>query len=163
MEEFISKKSFRTRILDMIATLGSKKPPSRDENYRTTLMNLDDYLAQPDEDRKIASKLKRLQNFIESHATYYHNKPVRLTEEEILTLLQKKLFIADEAATRRLAYNLHNGSHRATFICMAISRAISMGIDFHGNPDTSLLPQEIVLFMTAFKNTPRLRETAQGI
>jgi hypothetical protein len=38
-----------------------------------------------------------------------------------------------------------------------------MGIDFHGNPDTSLLPQEIVLFMTAFKNTPRLKETAQGI
>jgi len=36
-----------------------------------------------------------------------------------------------------------------------------MGIDFYGNPDTSLLPQEIVLFMTAFKDTPRLRETAQ--
>lgn len=38
-----------------------------------------------------------------------------------------------------------------------------MSIDFNGNPDISLLPKEIVLLMTAFKETPRWKETTQGM
>jgi hypothetical protein len=159
----ILKKSFSDRLLEMMARLRSKKQPSQDERYRTTLMNLDDYLAQPEEDRKIGSKLKLLQNFIDSHAKYYHDKPVALSKEEILALLKKKLFTSDREAAWRLAYDLyHFTSHRETFIRIIISKAIALGIDFHGNPDISLLPQEIVLFMTAFKETPRLKETSQG-
>jgi len=167
MEPYASKRSLGTRILDRVATLGSKslQPSiSRDENYRTTLMNLDDYLAQPEEDRKIASFTKKLENFIVSHAEYYHDQPVGLTEEEILGLLRRKFFTAaDEGKTRRLARNLHIGAHRAIFIRKTIAKVVSMGIDFHGNTAISLLPAEFVMYMTAFEDNPRESEFAQGM
>jgi hypothetical protein len=163
-EDSILKKSFGERLLEKMAGLKSKKPPSRDEKYRTTLMNLDDYLAQPEEDSKIGSKLKQLQNYIHAHAKYYHDRPVSLSKEEILALLTKRLFKSDREATWRLAYCIfENPSHRETFIRLIISKAICMGIDFNGNADISLLPKEIVLFMTAFKETPRSKETTQGM
>ncbi|KAE8447601.1 hypothetical protein EG329_010572 [Mollisiaceae sp. DMI_Dod_QoI] len=161
MEAPMSKKSFSARVRGII--LASNRQPTRVENYRTTLMNLDDYLPQAEEDRKIALKVNQLQGLIEAHATsnYYHNRPVNQEKEEILDLLQKRLFKSDEAATRRLAYNLHGTSQRGTSIRIMIARAIVAAIFPYGDAETSLLPQEIVLFMNAFKNNPRFDETAQ--
>ncbi|KAF8856971.1 hypothetical protein BDZ45DRAFT_675090 [Acephala macrosclerotiorum] len=162
MDTPVSKKSFSARVRNII--LASNRQPTRVESYRTTLMNLDDYLPQPEEDRKIASKVKQLYGLIDAHATYdfYHERPVKQEKEDVLELLQKRLFRSDEAAARGLAFNLHSaGSHRATFIRIVIARAIVKAIDFHGDPAISLLPQEILMFMTAFKNTPRLIENSQ--
>jgi len=158
----MSKSSFGARFLGRMANLGPKRLPSTNDSHHTSIMNLDDYLAQS-EDLKIASKLKRLQLFIESHTEYYHIDPAEMSKEEVLTLLQKTLFTSDEAATRRLACSLYNGAHRPTLISMVISNANSMGIYFHGNEKTSLLPSEIVLFMKAFRDIPRSLETSNGI
>lgn len=168
MSSQVSKKSFGARFFgsarDKLETLAAR-PPTRLESYRTTLMNLDDYLPQPEEDRKIASKVKQLQGLIETHAIYhyYHNRPLNLKTEDIQSLLKKTLFKSDDdETTARLAFNLLRISHRATFIRIVIARALVAAIDLHGDPATSLLPQEIVLFMTAFKNTPRLEDNDPG-
>ncbi|KUJ24056.1 uncharacterized protein LY89DRAFT_10482 [Mollisia scopiformis] len=170
MNSPVSRKSFSARVFgsarDKLETLSvSRQPPTqaptRVESYRTTLMNLDDYLPQPEEDQKIASKVKQLQGLIEAHAIYhyYHDRPLGLETEDIQNLLQKRLFKSDdEETTRRLASNLLRPSHRATFIRIVIARALVAAIDLHGEPASSLLPKEIVLFMTAFKNTPRLKD-----
>lgn len=159
-----SKKSFGARVLRKFESRPNR-PPTRLESYRTTLMNLDDYLPQPEEDRKIASKVQQLQSLIEAHAIYhyYHNRPVDLKPEDVQSLLQRRLFGRDdEDGCRRLASNLLRPSHRATFIRIVVARALIAAIDLQGNPATSLLPQEIVLFMTAFKNTPRSTDNDQG-
>jgi hypothetical protein len=169
MDPIASKKSFGSRVLrkfeQRIENRAPTRPPTRLESYRTTLMNLDDYLPQPEEDRKIASKVQQLQNLIEAHATYlyYHNRPLDLTPEDVQSLLQKRLFSGDdEDSSRRLASNLLTPSHRATFIRIVLARALITAMDLQGNPATSLLPQEIVLFMIAFKNTPRSKDNDQG-
>lgn len=157
--------SARDKLDNFAATRQPTPTPTRAETYRTTLMNLDDYLPQPEEDRKIASKVKHLQGLIEAHAiqVYYHNQPLRLEAHDIRIILQKRLFRSDDEETAiRLANNLLRPTHRATFIRIVIARALISGIDLHGDPATSLLPEEIVLFMTAFKNTPRLKEDDSG-
>lgn len=166
MESSSSKRSFGARVRQRFESRApTPPPPSRLESYRTTLMNLDNYLPQPEEDRKIASKIQQLQSLIEAHAIYhyYHNRPVELRQGEIQTRLQRRLFREDdEEVCGRLAKNLLRPSHRATFIRIVIARALLAAIDLHGNPATSLLPQEIVLFMNAFKSTPRSRDDDQG-
>lgn len=165
----MSKRSFKARVFgntrSRLETVEAARPPTRLESYRTTLMNLDDYLPQPEEDRRIASKVYQLQGLIETHAVYdyYHDRAVSQSIPEIQSLLQKKLFKSDdEEVSRRLANNLLRTSHRMTFIRIVIARALLAAINLHGDPATSLLPKEIVLFMTAFKNTPRSKDNDQG-
>lgn len=158
------KKSISSKLQTIMGNLQSKPRPSHSESSRTTntLTFLDDYLPQPDEDRKISANAKRLQIFIDSHSSWYHSRPVPQSREEILALLQNKLFKSNPEEMQRMAYSLHDTALRMVTLRILIAKVIFMGIDFYGNPETTLLPPGIVSIMSAFQsNTTRSKEGTQ--
>jgi hypothetical protein len=145
----------------IMGKLQSKTRPSPSESSRTALMVLDDHLPQPDEDRKIADKAKYLQGYIDSHSYFYHSGPVPESREEILAILDM-LFESDTEFTQRMAFYLEKPALRMVSLRIILAKAIFMATDFYGNPETTLLPPEIVSIMSAFRATPRGKESGQS-
>lgn len=140
----------------------ARKPVPANKLVASKQQELDLYLPQPDDDRKIFDLAKSLQMFIDSHSSYYHNSPVSVTEDHVLRLLQGRLLRKDPELAKRIAHNLYHPNYRVTAIKVLLARVIFVAIDLRGDSETTLLSPEIVSLISTFNSINRSKEAEEG-
>ncbi|TEY43472.1 hypothetical protein BOTCAL_0369g00020 [Botryotinia calthae] len=140
----------------------ARKPVPAKKLVAAKQPELDLYLSQPDDDRKILNQAKILQMFIDSHSSYYHNSPVSVTEDHVRGLLQGKLLRKDPELATRIAHNLCHPQYRVTAIKVLLARVIFVAIDLRGDSETTLLSPEIVSLISTFSSINRSKEAEEG-
>ncbi|KAK8911226.1 hypothetical protein QC760_000276 [Botrytis cinerea] len=140
----------------------ARKPVPANKLVASKQQELDLYLPQPDDDRKIFDLAKSLQMFIDSHSSYYHNSPVSVTEDHVLRLLQGRLLRKDPELAKGIAHNLYHPNYRVTAIKVLLARVIFVAIDLRGDSETTLLSPEIVSLISTFNSINRSKEAEEG-